>query len=341
MSKEKRSSVIFLKEAKKRPKTISRILKMPLSTVYSIIKRHNETGSVNDRFRSGRPLTSSKNLNIRKIKRIVKDDSQKSMRKIAKNLSIHERSVRRIIKNNLGYKSYKLCKGQFLTEKARKTRFMCAKKMLKSVKNLKCPSILFTDEKIFTIEKHHNHQNDRQLLPKGERNSQNSIIVTHEHFPASVMVWGGIALNKKTPLVFVERGTKINAESYQDMLKNVLLPWANDVFKDEPWILQQDWAPSHSAKSTMKLCNELFPIVWDRTTWPPYSPDLNPMDFSVWSILEQRACHNPHDSVESLKESLLKEWDNLTYQEINDIIANFQKRLQLCIQAKGAHFKNK
>ena len=37
--------------------------------------------------------------------------------------------------------------------------------------------------------------------------------------------------------------------------------------------------------------------------WPPYSPDLNPMDYSIWSILESKACAKSHTSIQSLKTS--------------------------------------
>ena len=32
--------------------------------------------------------------------------------------------------------------------------------------------------------------------------------------------------------------------------------------------------------------------------WPPNSPDLNPLDYSIWSILEAKACANK--TIESL-----------------------------------------
>uniref|UniRef100_A0A914CCF7 Uncharacterized protein n=1 Tax=Acrobeloides nanus TaxID=290746 RepID=A0A914CCF7_9BILA len=32
--------------------------------------------------------------------------------------------------------------------------------------------------------------------------------------------------------------------------------------------------------------------------WPPNSPDLNVMDYSIWSILEAEACSKPHQSIE-------------------------------------------
>ena len=46
--------------------------------------------------------------------------------------------------------------------------------------------------------------------------------------------------------------------------------------------------------------------------WPPYSPDLNPMDYSIWSILEGRACAKPHKNLEALKQPLQRGWDRMS-----------------------------
>ena len=35
--------------------------------------------------------------------------------------------------------------------------------------------------------------------------------------------------------------------------------------------------------------------------WPPSSPDLNPLDFSIWSILEANVNKTPHKSHVSCK----------------------------------------
>lgn len=161
-----------------------------------------------------------------------------------------------------------------------------------------------------------------------------------DHFPASVMVWAGITSDGKTPLVFVEKGVKINAAVYQQrILRDVLDPWARQHFKNRSWTLQQDWAPAHSAKSTILLCKELFSDVWDKDVWPPNSPDLNPLDYSIWSILESRACATRHASVDSLKAALKKAWDEITAEEVAAIVDNFPRRLKACIAAKGSHFE--
>jgi hypothetical protein len=65
------------------------------------------------------------------------------------------------------------------------------------------------------------------------------------------------------------------------------------------------------------------------------SPDLNPLDYSVWSILEAKACAKPHKVIESLKRALIQAWDEITTEILAKIIDNFPKRLEQCIKAKG------
>ncbi|GFU61497.1 hypothetical protein TNCV_2287921 [Trichonephila clavipes] len=45
--------------------------------------------------------------------------------------------------------------------------------------------------------------------------------------------------------------------------------------------------------------------------WPPYTPDLNSMDYSVWSILWSLGLALNRTKLWTLKQSLLREWDGL------------------------------
>ena len=153
-------------------------------------------------------------------------------------------------------------------------------------------SVLFTDEKIFTIEQHHNHHNDRQLLPA---TSQNRGSISRSHHPASVMVWAGITHTGKTHLIFIEKGVKVNQTVYQKLLTDSVAPWAAQHFGKKDWIFSEtrhrDWA--HGAKKTISLCESLFSSSFRKEEWPSISSDLNPMDYSVWSILEQEPAEHP------------------------------------------------
>ena len=75
--------------------------------------------------------------------------------------------------------------------------------------------------------------------------------------------------------------------------------------------------------------------------WPPNSPDLNVMDYSIWSILEAEACSKPHQSIEALKKSLVKAWNAIPQDIIDKAVDDFPKRLKKCIEAGGGHFENK
>ena len=89
---------------------------------------------------------------------------------------------------------------------------------------------------------------------------------------------------------------------YMEMLRAHLIPWANNAFSDDEWTFQQDGAPGHKAIETQNFiranCPDFISVDthWRNNDgdWPPNSPDLNPLDYSVWSILEEKACAKPH-----------------------------------------------
>jgi transposase len=87
------------------------------------------------------------------------------------------------------------------------------------------------------------------------------------------------------------------------------------------------------------MLSEECPDFITRDEWPPYSPDLNPLDYSVWSILEEKACAKPHQTVESLKRALRKAWNEISVDTLRGVVDNFSKRLKKCIDANGGHFE--
>lgn len=51
---------------------------------------------------------------------------------------------------------------------------------------------------------------------------------------------------------------------------------------------------------------------WPASLRPPSSPDLNPLDYSVWSVVERQACRTSHRNVSDLKDSIIATWNNLS-----------------------------
>uniref|UniRef100_A0A914DDE5 Tc1-like transposase DDE domain-containing protein n=1 Tax=Acrobeloides nanus TaxID=290746 RepID=A0A914DDE5_9BILA len=116
----------------------------------------------------------------------------------------------------------------------------------------------------------------------------------------------------------------------------------------EHWVFMQDGAPSHKAEETQNLIRDNVPEFIkvdispqrDNGEWPPNSPDLNVMDYSIWSILEAEACSKSHQSIDALKKSWTKAWNNISQDVIDRAVDDFPKRLKKCIEADGGHFEN-
>ena len=112
-------------------------------------------------------------------------------------------------------------------------------------------------------------------------------------FSATVMVlvWVSSEGYIMPPHIF-EVGLKVNTKVYLDVLKSVVIPWCNQVAGGRPRVWQQDSAPAHKSKVTQawfqKECYDFVPF----SHWPPSSPDLNPLDYFVWSYVKNITIHD-------------------------------------------------
>jgi len=66
------------------------------------------------------------------------------------------------------------------------------------------------------------------------------------------------------------------------------------------FVFQQDSAPSHRAKDTVALLEQETPDFIPPTLWPPNSPDLNLVDYSVWSVLQERVYRTKISDVDEM-----------------------------------------
>ena len=80
------------------------------------------------------------------------------------------------------------------------------------------------------------------------------------------------------------------------MLNESVFPWVQKATANEGITFQQDGATSHTARLIQNWCKDNFKSFWHKELWPPCFPDVNPMDFGVWSYLgaEGLQC-NPHE----------------------------------------------
>uniref|UniRef100_A0A8R1I6C1 HTH luxR-type domain-containing protein n=1 Tax=Caenorhabditis japonica TaxID=281687 RepID=A0A8R1I6C1_CAEJA len=162
---------------------IARRLQISSSTVRNVVAAIKKRGDASEVKKSGRPR-SVNTRNTRAIikKRIIRNDGL-SLNRMASQLGIARSTVQSIVKNDLKLKSYKLRRGQYLSDKSKAMRLEKCRKLLQHFQVRRVSDVIWTDEKIFTIEPLPNRQNQRQLLSKDDSMSPKRRLAHNPPFP--------------------------------------------------------------------------------------------------------------------------------------------------------------
>ena len=92
----------------------------------------------------------------------------------------------------------------------------------------------------------------------------------------------------------------------------------------------------HTSHHTVAYLRSNVPEFTEPENWPPNSPDLNPVDSSVWGKQQMVYRHKISDT-DQLKLVLIDCWAQLSQDMLNRAIDQLPKRLMMVIKIKGAH----
>ena len=216
--------------------------------------------------------------------------THRTQRQIAREIGISQRSVNRIVKRDLRLQCLKKQRGQELTDANKQARFERSGQLLRRYPASLVNFIWFTDEKLFTVATPSNNQNYRIYVSVGTRKRNvpaSRLVRTRPTFSKSLMVSVGISALGRTSIHFIEPGVKVNGQYYRDaLLMQGLLPEIREF--SEYFTFQQDGAPAHRARETVALLQAETPDFIPPTLWPPNSPDLNPVDYKIWSVMQEK-----------------------------------------------------
>lgn len=296
---------------------------------------------------SGRPKTACSIVNIEKVEELIcsqdgKPGTSHSTRQIAKHLGISQSSVRQIAKRDLQLKCFKRTSVQVITAATKQKRLDRCRALLKRVTPEQLKTVFFTDEKVFYLDPHANCQNKCIWSTDMKCNiAADRLLVQRAKFSAHVMVSAGVSYEGKGRLHFVQEKAKINAAYYVDNLLPLLVEDCNSIHQGH-FVFQQDGAPAHSSHQAQAWLTEHCPEFIHKDEWPPNSPDLNPLDYSVWGLmLAEYEKYQPRaTSIAELKCVLQIIWAGLSQQVIKKAILAFRRRLQACIRVSGGHFEH-
>ena len=299
--------IIGFLEAEKSQYEASSYFQIPQSTISRLWNKFKETKTVDDKKRTGRP---------RKIRTKMKNEIMMELEKphtscknIATKIGISKTSVFYIAKE-LGYNFHYCEEIPKLSEENKMKR----KAYCEQWKDKDLSKIIFSDESYFHIF--------RNTL--GQWSKEKQIFVEKINPNKALMVWGAINWSGKSKLCIEEWGFKINQDSYIEILENYLVPFADLIYgKDEEWTFLQDNAPAHRGKKTTKYLEESQISLMGH---PPYSPDLNPIEF-IWRLLKDDVEKQSPQNLDELKNAIFKAWENIDQTQICGVISHLQNKM--------------
>lgn len=80
-------------------------------------------------------------------------------------------------------------------------------------------------------------------------------------------------------------------------------------------------------------------MFWSKEFWPPNSPDLNPLDYYVWSVIERVTNKSRHPNVTSLRTAIEAAFAGMDRAALQRACDRFGSRIEAVIQVNGRYIE--
>lgn len=287
----------------------------------------------------GRPRT----VDERQILAEVEEDPSTSTRRISRRTGVARSTVHRILKRN-NLHPYHVQRVQALLPADYQRRINFCREMLRRCRQDRnfFNSILWSDESCFKrmgVFNIHNLHHWSVVNPR---------IVREDRFQHQfgVNLWAGI-LDGRMIGPF-ELPPRLNGAGYLQFLRRDLGNLLADVpqeVRERMW-LQHDGAPAHYSRQVTEFLNVTYPNRWigrgGIISWPPRSPDLNPLDYFLWGYFKEAVYETNISDERELRQKLNHVSESIKNNERarRSLQRNFIRRCWLCIRARGKHFEH-
>ena len=218
-----------------------------------------------------------------------------------------------------------------LNQTHKKKRMAWAEKYMKT----DFQQVLFTDEARATLDGPDGWA--KVWSPKGAALPYR---VRRQQGGGGVMFWAGIMGDTLLGPFRVPEGVKLTSQAYIQFLDEHLSPWLYNLplLRRRQLIFMHDNAPSHAAKATTSFLASLG--IKDHTlmTWPPCSPDLNPIE-QFWSILKRDVYEGGQQftSKDALWNKIVEVARTITPSQISRLTSSVDSRLIKVIAMNGSY----
>lgn len=217
-----------------------------------------------------------------------------------------------------------------LTEDNKAKRLAFAQRWLRNGQSM-LENVIWTDE--VRVASHPNHRR----VSLWTNNSDPVYQVKCHSGGNSVMFWGCFSKYGTGPLVSLVGA--MDGPTYIEVLRENLIPEFQLAKRTIPgnWRLMQDNAPCHRSKLVTSFLSR-YGIEF--LEWPPYSPDLNPIE-NIWSWMKSELETNfpVCESAEEIEARFFEIWRTITPEMCANYCDRYEKRLLAVIESKGGYTK--
>lgn len=123
----------------------------------------------------------------------------------------------------------------------------------------------------------------------------------------------------------------LDAPLMRTILSTHLLPSAARLVPSSTWWFQQDNDPKHTSRLVQHW---LFTHGIQTIDFPPYSPDLSPIE-NLWANLKRRVEHRSARNIDELAVHVREEWAATDPTFLSSVVHSMPRRCQLVVQNSG------
>ncbi|CAF2963140.1 unnamed protein product [Rotaria sp. Silwood2] len=275
------------------------------NTIHYIIAKYKKTKCIGNIFGRGRKRKTTARID-KTIQRKVKVDRRKSASSVRQEIEqelglvISSQTVRRRL-HEAGLYGRTARKKPYVN-KVNRAKRLAYVKMYRDKDMDFWKHVLWSDESKFNL-----FGSDGKVMvwrsPKEEYDPRCTVSKV-KHGGGSVTVWGAFARNGVGNLFFIN---------------------------GREMVFQHDNDPKHTSRIVK---NWLDKNGIKRLVWPPFSPDLNPIEH-LWDELERRMKKHQPKNENQLRDILQVEWLEIGQDVTNKLVESVPSRLHECLRMKG------
>ena len=296
--------------------------------------------SIDDDVRLGRPVTTCSPRNIARVKELVEEDARKTVKDVAALTGISHGSSHEILRRHLDMK--KICARwvpHILTDEQKQKRVDAARILLDRYghgNQQLLNNIVTGDETWIYYYEPPSREMNKVWLQKGgkkptvaKRSRSVKKVLYTIFFDTS-----GIVLQTPTP-----QGTSVTGKYYSTQILPKVKKHYEQKYPEsgmQTISLHHDNAPAHSSNVVREFltANNI-----DVLSHPPYSPDLAPCDFWLFSKLKKMLVGQKYESRSAVGSGVHQYLRGIPKEDFAWAFREWLRRLQRCIDVDGEYFE--